>query len=124
MARPLRILYENAWYHVMNRGASRIKTFYNDDNYKLFLDLLSDTYQRFNLETHAYCLMPNHYHLLVRTPLANLSRCMRHIDGLYTQKFNRIGKRDGALFRGRYKAILIDADSYLLQLSRYIHLKI
>src|SRR6185503_9473961 len=70
---------------------------------------------------HAYCLMGNHYHLLLRTPEANLGRGMRHFSGLFTQQYNRHLNRDGALFRGRYKAILVDADSYLLAVSRYIH---
>jgi putative transposase len=74
------------------------------------------------VQIHAYCLMDNHYHLLVKTPRGNLSRVMRHINGIYTQKFNRHEKTDGPLFRGRYKAIIVDGDSYLLQVSRYIHL--
>ena len=76
----------------------------------------------FSVETHAYCLMDNHYHLLLHTLEGNLSRAMRHINGNYTKKFNRIQQSDGPLFRGRYKAILIEQDAYLLQLSRYIHL--
>jgi REP element-mobilizing transposase RayT len=88
----------------------------------MFLDLLLQIHRRYRFEIHAYCLMPNHYHILVRTPLANLSRGMRHLDGLYTQYYNRKYKKDGALFRGRYKSILIDTENYLLRLSRYIHL--
>jgi putative transposase len=122
VSRPLRILYANAWYHVMNRGASHSTTFHNSNDYKSFLDILLQIHRRYCFEIHAYCLMPNHYHLLVRTPLANLSRGMRHLDGLYTQYYNKKYKRDGSLFRGRYKAILIDAENYLLRLSRYIHL--
>ena len=75
----------------------------------------------FKVETHAYCLMDNHYHLLLRTPQGNLSRAMRHLNGVYTQRYNRIQKTDGPLYRGRYKAILIDVDAYLLNVSRYIH---
>ena len=74
-----------------------------------------------NMKIAAYCLMSNHYHLLIQTPDENLSRCMRHINGIYTQYFNRSYKKDGPLFKGRYKAIIVDADSYLLQLLRYIH---
>ncbi len=121
MARPLRIEYAGAWYHVMNRGAGRKGIFKTDDQRAYFLALLADTHQRFNAEWHAYCLMGNHYHLLVRTPEANLARIMRHVNGLYTQYFNRTERQDGALFRGRYKAILVDAEAYWLQLSRYIH---
>lgn len=121
MSRPLRINYENAWYHVMNRGRGRQVTFPSDDAYQAFLQTLEEAVQRFTIEIHAFCLMPNHYHLLIKTPLANLSRAMRHIDGIYTQRHNRLTGTDGPLFRGRYKAIVVDADEYLLSLSRYIH---
>ena len=121
MARPLRIEYEGAWYHVMNRGANRRQIFKTDEQRQYFLSLLADTAERFNAEWHGYCLMGNHYHLLVRTPEGNLQRIMRHINGPYTQYFNRLEKRDGPLFRGRYKAILVDAQTYWTQLSRYIH---
>jgi len=121
MARPLRIEYENAFYHVMNRGRGRQQIFVGADYYQAFLSCLKEAHQRFGLEVHAYCLMGNHYHLLVKTPRGNLSRVMRHIDGVYTQRHNRLKKTDGSLFRGRYKAILVDEHSYLLQASRYIH---
>ena len=121
MARPLRIEYEGAWHHVMNRGAGRKRIFKSDGQREYFLSLLDDTCKRYNAEWHAYCLMSNHYHLMVRTPESNLQRIMRHINGLYTQYFNRAERRDGPLFRGRYKAILVDADTYWLELSRYIH---
>jgi REP element-mobilizing transposase RayT len=117
----LRIEYEGAWYHVMNRGRGRQEIFGGDHDYRSFLDTVGEAVHRYQLEVHAYCLMPNHYHLLVRTPLGNLSRIMRHIDGLYTQRHNRRADTDGPLFRGRYKAILVDADAYLLSVSRYIH---
>jgi REP element-mobilizing transposase RayT len=121
MARPLRIEFEGAWYHVMNRGAGRQDVFASDAQRERFLELLGDLAERFGVETHAYCLMGNHYHLLVQTPLGNLGRGMRHLNGIYTQFFNREQRRDGALFRGRYKAILVDADEYLLHLTSYIH---
>lgn len=121
MARPLRIEYAGAWYHVMNRGAGRRAIFRGDADRRLFLSLLEDITETFGIEVHAYCLMGNHYHLLLRTPLANLARAMRHVNGVYTQRYNRRHGSDGALFRGRYKAILVDADSYLAQVSRYIH---
>ena len=121
MSRPLRIEYEDACYHVMNRGRGRQSIFHSPDYYQSFLKCLEEAHRRFQLEILAYCLMGNHYHLLVRTPNANLSRVMRHVNGQYTQRYNRLKKTDGPLFRGRYKAILIDADSYLLQVSRYIH---
>ncbi len=121
MPRPLRIQYQNAVYHVMNRGQSRREVFCSDEHYKKFLSLLKDCAERWQVEIHAFSLMPNHYHLLLQTPHGNLSRVMRHIDGLYTQWFNRLNDRDGALFRGRYKAILVDEDAYLVELLRYIH---
>ena len=121
MARPLRIEFEGAWYHVINRGTGRRAVFTTDDHRRYFLSLLADSSDRFNAEWHAYCLMGNHYHLLARTPEANLQRIMRHINGLYTQYYNRTEGRDGPLFRGRYKAILVEAPAYWTQLSRYIH---
>lgn len=122
MARPLRIEYEGAWYHVMNRGLARDFIFLNDKHRQMFLDLLLEVHERYCSIVHAYCLMDNHYHLLIQTPLGNISRIMRHLDGVYTQRFNRDVKRDGPLFRGRFKAILVEADNYFLELSRYIHL--
>ena len=121
MARPFRIEFEGAWYHVMNRGASRRKVFTTDEQRQYFLTLLANASDRFNAEWHAYCLMDTHYHLLVRTPEANLQRIMRHINGLYTQFYNRTQGRDGHLFRGRYRAILVEVQAYWTQLSRYIH---
>jgi len=121
MARPLRIEYANAWYHILNRGRRGEPIFAGNHDYFGFIDLLKDTSELWNLRVAAYCLMPNHYHLLVQTPDANISRCMRHIDGVYTQRFNRRHECDGSLFRGRYKSILVEADSYLLTLVRYIH---
>lgn len=122
MARPLRIEYPNAWYHVMNRGLRRQATYSSSEDYPTFLRTLEEACDRFGVRIGAYCLMPNHYHLLVHTPEANLSRFMRHVDGVYTQRHNRVHGKDGPLFRGRYRALVIDADSYLLQVVRYIHL--
>lgn len=121
MPRPLRIEYENAYYHVMNRGRGRQRIFHGDDYYSAFLQTLEEAHQRYRIQILCYCLMGNHYHLLLKTPEANLGRAMRHINGLYTQRYNRLRKIDGPLFRGRYKAILVEEDSYQLQLSRYIH---
>ena len=121
MARPLRIEYSGAWYHVMNRGGAYRPIFLRDEHRALFLKLLQEIWEQYRIEIHAYCLMGNHYHLLVQTPQANLGRAMRHLNGLYTQRFNRIEKSDGPLFRGRYKAILVEQNPYFLQVSRYIH---
>ena len=121
MPRAERIEYEDAYYHVMNRGRQRQRIFHDHNYYQAFLTGLEEAHNRFGLEIHAYCLLGNHYHLLVKTPRGNLSRCMRHINGLYTQRYNRLKRTDGPLFRGRYKAILIESDAYLAQLTRYIH---
>ena len=121
MPRPQRLEYNGAWYHVMNRGRGRQAIFHAREYYQAFLQTLEEAHQRFGIEVHAYCLMSNHYHLLMNTPRGNLSRCMRHINGLYTQRHNRLRNTDGPLFRGRFKAILVDQDAYLLALTRYIH---
>ncbi len=119
MARPLRIQFPDAWYHVMNRGRRGDLIFKDKGDYYAFIDLLKDCVEMWNIRVVAYCLMGNH--ILLQTPDANLSRCMRHINGVYTQYFNRTHGLDGHLFRGRYKSILVDSDSYLLELLRYIH---
>jgi len=121
MSRPLRIQFPDAWYHVMNRGRRGDQIFKDKRDYFAFIELLKDCVEMWNLRVAAYCLMGNHYHILVQTPDANLSRCLRHINGVYTQHFNRAHGLDGHLFRGRYKSILLDSDSYLLELIRYIH---
>jgi len=105
----------------MNRGRARQTIFHDDDYVEAFFATLSEAHQRFRVEILCYCLMKNHYHLLLKTPEANLGRVMRHINGVYTQRHNRLKKTDGPLFRGRYKAICVEEDSYQLQLSRYIH---
>jgi len=105
----------------MNRGRSHEAVFPGREDYQRFMELLQEGSTMWNVRIAAFCLMPNHYHLLVQTPDGNLSRFMRHVDGVYTQRFNRSHECDGPLFRGRYKAILVDADTYLLELVRYIH---
>lgn len=121
MSRPLRIIYPDAWYHVMNRGRSRVHIYRESEDYFTFIELLLEAAAMWKVRIAAYCLMSNHYHLLVQTPGANLPRFMRHVNGLYTQYFNRTNKSDGPLFRGRYKSIVVERDSYLLELVRYIH---
>lgn len=121
MSRPLRIEYPGAWHHVMNHGSRGALVFASPDDGAGFLQLLEDAVRMFGVECHAYCLLPDHYHLLLRTPREGLSRVMRHVNGVYTQRFNQAHRSDGPLFRGRYRAVLVDPDSYLLQVSRYIH---
>lgn len=122
MAYPMRIEFPGAWYHVINRGAGRRKIFLSHQDRKAFLDLLGEVSQTFHLEVHAFSLIDNHYHLLIHTPQAGLSRAMRHLNGVYVLGFNRRHKTDGPLFRGRYKAKLVNSEEYLLELVRYIHL--
>ncbi len=105
----------------MNRGRRGDQVFEIENDYERFIDVLHEAIELFALRISAFCLMPNHYHMLVQTPDANLSRCMRHINGVYTQRFNRAHSLDGQLFKGRYKAIVVAEDNYLLQLVRYIH---
>lgn len=105
----------------MNRGRRREKIFFQKSDHELFLSVLNDVNRLFGIEIHAYALLPNHYHILIHTPRGNLSRCMRHLNGVYTQKFNIKHKIDGSLFRGRYKSILVEKEEYLLELVRYIH---
>lgn len=121
MARPLRIEYSGAWYHVLNRGRRKETVFFSDGDYRKFLSLLGDVTDLFAAEIHAYSLMPNHYHLLICTPNGNISRIMRHLNGVYTQYINTKYKTEGSLFRGRFKSILINDEEYLLELVRYIH---
>jgi len=121
MARPLRIDFNGAWHHVMNRGRQREVIFRDIQDYKAFLGLLKSTSEMFRVGVAAYCLMPNHYHLLLQSSEGNLARAMRHLGGVYTQWFNRRHGLDGQLFKGRYKAILVGEDEYLQGLVRYIH---
>lgn len=106
---------------MMNRGRRKENIFLSSTDYENFIKVLQETSKNWNLQISAYCLMSNHYHLLINTPEGNISRCMRHVNGVYTQRFNRQHKTDGQLFRGRYKAVLIDADNHLLEVLRYIH---
>jgi len=120
MVRPLRIEFPNALYHLTSRGNRRENIYLDDKDRGTFLGILLQVCERFNWVCHSYCLMSNHYHLLVETPEANLSLGMRQLNGVYTQRFNQTHRRDGHLFQGRYKAILVQKDVYLLELSRYI----
>jgi len=120
MARPLRIEYEGAVYHITSRGNARADIYLSDEDRELFLEVLTHVVDRFGWLCHAYCLMTNHYHLMIETPRANLCRGMRQLNGMYTQRFNRKHGRSGHVFQGRYKSILVEKDAYLLELSRYI----
>lgn len=120
MSRPLRLEFSDALYHVTSRGNERKAIYLEDSDFEIFLNLLNTVCSRYNWVIHAYCLMDNHYHLLVETPDANLSKGMRQLNGVFTQSINRKHSRVGHLFQGRYKAILVDKDAYLLELCRYI----
>lgn len=120
MARPLRIEYAGAFYHITSRGNAREDIYLEDGDREYFLALLATVCQRFHWRCHSFCLMDNHYHLLIETVGASLSKGMKFLNGSYTQKFNRRHNRVGHVFQGRYKAILVEQDSYLLELSRYV----
>jgi len=120
MARPLRIEYEGALYHVTSRGNAGQETFLDDTDRARFLDVLAQVVERFQWVCHAHCLMTNHYHLLIETPDANLSRGMQHLNSVYTQAFNRYHRRAGHVLQGRFKSILVEEDSHLLELARYV----
>ena len=120
MARPLRIQFPGALYHITSRGNAQAAIFLDDEDRKRFLAVLEDVIDDCGWVCHAYCLMANHYHLLIETPEGNLSSGMRQINGVYTQGFNRSHGRVGHIFQGRFKAFLVQRESYLLELCRYI----
>jgi REP element-mobilizing transposase RayT len=122
MSRPLRISYPGAFYHITSRGNEQKAVFKNKRDREKFLEYLESANQRYDAVIHAYCLMDNHYHILLETVSGNLSKIMAHINGAYTNYFNAKRERSGHLFQGRYKAILVEADEYAKELSRYIHL--
>jgi putative transposase len=122
MTRPFRIEFENGVYHVINRGSCKQNIFLDDSDYEDFMEILDNMTKIYGVQIISYCLMPNHFHILLRTPNANISRAMQYFASAYTQRFNRKWLRDGALFRGRFKSIIVDSDYYLATVSRYIHL--
>lgn len=121
MARPFRIQFDGAFYHVMNRGRNRAPIFHSNNDYENFIKGLIEAHDQFSAKFHAFCLMPNHYHLFLETPKGNIARIMRHINGVYTQRHHRIYGGDGTIFKGRYKALLVDSEQYALDLIAYIH---
>ena len=120
MSRPIRIEFPDALYHVTSRGDRREAIFEDDEDRRAFVQTLAQVVEQFNWLCYAWCLMGNHYHLLIQTPEGNLSKGMRQLNGVYTQSSNRRHRRVGHLFQGRFKAILVDRDAYLLELARYV----
>ena len=120
MSRPLRLEFPDALYHVTSRGDRREDIYDDDIDRNDFLTIFGSVISQFNWVCYAYCLMSNHYHLLIQTPDSNLSKGMRQLNGIYTQSYNRRHNKTGHMFQGRYKSILVDEDAYLLELSRYI----
>lgn len=120
MARSLRIEFPGALYHITSRGNERKNVFLGDEDRIIFLEVFSEVCKRYNWFCYAYCLMSNHYHLLIETPEGNLSKGMQLLNGLYSLKFNKVHARVGHVFQGRYKGILVEKNTYLLELSRYI----
>ncbi|MBI5872970.1 MAG: transposase [Candidatus Omnitrophica bacterium] len=122
MARPYRLQAEHCFYHITSRGDDRKKIFLNDRDYQKFLEYISLAKAKFHFHVYAYCLLTNHYHLLLETTQANISKVMHYINGSYTTYYNTKRKRSGHVFQGRFKSLVVDKDSYFLELSRYIHL--
>lgn len=122
MARPYRLQAESCFYHITSRGDDRKKIFLNESDYRKFLEYILSAKEKFKFYLYAYCLMGNHYHLFLQTTQANISAVMQFINSSYTTYYNIRHKRCGHLFQGRYKSIIVEADSYFLELTRYIHL--
>src|SRR3990172_6988665 len=122
MARPLRIQFPGAVYHITCRGNDRRDIFRDDKDRTTFLDILARSLTTYEVKLFSYVLMENHFHLLVETSRGNLAEFMRHFNISYTGYFNRRHRRIGHLYQGRFKSIVVDEDSYLLELSRYVHL--
>ncbi|MBX3475896.1 MAG: transposase [Planctomycetes bacterium] len=120
MARPLRLQFAGALYHVTSRGDGRGDIFFCDADRHAWLGVLAQTCERFNWRVHAWCQMTNHYHVLLETPEGNLSEGMRHLNGVYTQHVNRRHHRVGHVFQGRFKAVLVEREAHLLELARYV----
>ena len=122
MARALRLSFEDAFYHITARGIRKEDIFYSDKDKEVFIDKMNETFEKYSFICYAYCLMNNHYHLFLRTPLANISGGMHFLNASYVNRFRAKYNLAGSVFQGRYKSILVDEDSYALVLSAYIHL--
>ena len=122
MARPLRVQFRNGWYHVTARGNNRRRIYFDERDRRHFLQLLEEMSERHSVEVHAYVLMDNHYHLLVRTPMANLSRAVQWLNTAYGIWWNRRHRRAGHVFQGRFKAVVVESGQWVLECSLYIHL--
>ena len=122
MSRPLRLEFSGALYHVTARGDRHEPIFEDDQDRRGWLEIMGQALERFDARCFAFCLMPNHYHAVLETRRANLSRLMRHVNGVYTQRYNRRHDKVGHLFQGRLKAILVDRDAYFLEVCRYVDL--
>lgn len=122
MSRPLRISFDNAVYHITARGNRKEKIFYSDDDRRVFLQKMDQTFLKYSFLCYAYCLMDNHYHLFIKTSLGNISQGMHYLNASYANYFTAKYKINGPLFQGRYKSLLVDEDNYALTLSTYIHL--
>ena len=122
MARPLRINYVNGWYHVTARGNNRRRIFFDDRDRRHFLELVGEMSERHQVEVHAYVLMDNHYHVLMRTPHANLSAAVQWLNVAYSLWWNRRHRRTGHVFQGRFKAVVVEGGDWVLQCSLYLHL--
>jgi putative transposase len=120
MSRPIRIQFENAFYHITSRGNRQSDIFLSNNDRRLFQEILKTTVSDAHWICHAFCLMGNHYHLLIETPDANLSAGMRQLNGIYTQSFNRKNQRTGHVFEGRFDSRLVQKDAYLLAVARYV----
>ena len=122
MTRPLRLEFEGALYHVTSRGDRREAIFDDDQDREQWLSVLAEGLDRFQATAYAYCLMGNHYHMVLQTHIPNLSRLMRHVNGVYTQRYNQRHRKVGHLFQGRFKGVLVDEESYFLEVCRYVDL--
>ena len=122
MSRPYRLQSQDCFYHITSRGDDRKKIFLSENDYQKFIDYISYAKAKYKFHIYAYCLMPNHYNLLLETTQANISKIMHYLNGSYTTYYNIKRKRSGHLFQGRFKSIVVDKDNYFQELSRYIHL--